>query len=344
MSVETPRVPPSPGVAARRKGPKAPPKLPLSAFSPPNTGTSDKFPLPPSPSTVHPDVIIDAHVSVPATYLAQWKQSAGEHLGGQSGGVVLTLKSNDQAQVDQALHLQGSGTSDPPVLSYLLPYTPETASVQSQIPVGYTVAFTENTADSVNSLKEVLKTGRTVDIDVSVDLKDGEAGWEALEDYLTKATEDGPSSKLVLCSVLPPPHDLTLPLVKLLTHPSYNTYQSRCAALSLFPNAYVKFLPPSWDAPTPPTPPPTADPQATQDSKEKKEWKRRIKMYLGPALEAFGFERIIFGTSPASGSTAQSSAGDWYELARESFAELGVEQEAIDAVFGGNAKQVYGKA
>jgi hypothetical protein len=105
MSVEIPRVPSSPGVGARRKGPKAPPKLPLSAFSPPNTGTSDKFPLPPSPSTVHPDVIIDAHVSVPAAYLAQWKQEAGAHLGGQSGGVVLTLKGNDQAEVEEAMQL-----------------------------------------------------------------------------------------------------------------------------------------------------------------------------------------------------------------------------------------------
>jgi hypothetical protein len=33
---------------------------------------------------------------------------------------------------------------------------------------------------------------------------------------------------------------------------------------------------------------------------------------------------------------------DWYELARESFAELGIEQEGIDAIFYENAKQVYG--
>jgi predicted TIM-barrel fold metal-dependent hydrolase len=65
---------------------------------------------------------------------------------------------------------------------------------------------------------------------------------------------------------------------------------------------------------------------------------------VGPVLEAFGFERIIFGTSAASGSTVNSNASDWYELARESFAELGVEQDAIDAVFGGNAKGVYGSA
>jgi hypothetical protein len=66
--------------------------------------------------------------------------------------------------------------------------------------------------------------------------------------------------------------------MKLMNHLSYRAYQSHTAALSLFPNLYVKFLPPAWDAPTPPTPPAGASFDKT-DSKEKKEWKRRIKMY-----------------------------------------------------------------
>lgn len=63
---------------------------------------------------------------------------------------------------------------------------------------------------------------------------------------------------------------------------------------------------------------------------------------VGPVLEAFGFQRIIFGSAPSGASHAPSSAGDWYEIARESLAELGVEQEAVDAVFCGNARRVYG--
>ncbi|KAI0276359.1 hypothetical protein BGY98DRAFT_985921 [Russula aff. rugulosa BPL654] len=43
-----------------------------------------------------------------------------------------------------------------------------------------------------------------------------------------------------------------------------------------------------------------------------------------PAVETFGSERIIFGSAPSPVSRAQSNAGDWYEIARESFAELGV--------------------
>ena len=46
----------------RRKGLKNIPKLPLSVFTPPNSGTSDRFPLPPSPSAVHPKAIVDAQV------------------------------------------------------------------------------------------------------------------------------------------------------------------------------------------------------------------------------------------------------------------------------------------
>ena len=65
---------------------------------------------------------------------------------------------------------------------------------------------------------------------------------------------------------------------------------------------------------------------------------------MGPVVEAFGFQRILFGSSaaaPLSGASPASKAGDWYELARESFAELGVEQDAMDAVFSQNAKLVY---
>jgi predicted TIM-barrel fold metal-dependent hydrolase len=65
---------------------------------------------------------------------------------------------------------------------------------------------------------------------------------------------------------------------------------------------------------------------------------------VGPAVEAFGFERIVFGSAPSPVSGARSNAGDWYEIAREAFAELGVDQESVDAVFGGNAQRIYAAA
>lgn len=70
-----------------------------------------------------------------------------------------------------------------------------------------------------------------------------------------------------------------------------------------------------------------------------------ILRVVGPALEAFGYERIIFGSSLSSSSQLRAlSSSEWFELARESFAELGTEQEDLDAVFGGNAKKVYASA
>lgn len=65
---------------------------------------------------------------------------------------------------------------------------------------------------------------------------------------------------------------------------------------------------------------------------------------VGPVVEAFGYQRIIFGSSPSSTNSTTSAPGDWYEIARESFAELGVEQEAIDSVFAINAKKLYGES
>lgn len=104
-----------------------------------------------------------------------------------------------------------------------------------------------------------------------------------------------------LANILPPPDDFTLPIVKLLTHPTYRDYQSRTAALSLYSNIFIKFIPPIWGAATPPTPAPyqlttpstggitvnsvsSSEPETpitpiTHESIEKKEWKRRIKMY-----------------------------------------------------------------
>jgi len=51
----------------------------------------------------------------------------------------------------------------------------------------------------------------------------------------------------------------------------------------------------------------------------------------------------MFGSSPSLSSRTPSNVADWYEISRESLAELGLEQDLIDAVFAGNASNVYGK-
>ncbi|KAI0743352.1 hypothetical protein C8Q80DRAFT_1180468 [Daedaleopsis nitida] len=360
MSTET-----SPSVGLRRKGLKPLPTLPLSAFTPPNTGTNDKFPLPPSPSELQPGEIVDAHVISSTGDLSSWKSQAGQNLGGRIRGVVLSLHGAQAADVEKVV--QDASSSTTPILAIAVPFKLEDgvpASPPSYLASGssskpaivLSTTFTKSSQSAIDALAWALAQGFTVSIDVQSGLHQ-ESGWEAFEDFLTKATATPPKGKIVLSNILPPPDDLTIPLVKLLTHDNYRSYQSHTASLSLFANLFVNFLPPAWGAPTPPTPAPAAvsdegkaeeaEKAARAMIREKVEWKRRLKMYIGPAIEAFGFQRILFGSShaaPLTGVSPASNAGDWYELARESFAELGIEQEAVDAVFSQNAKQVYGAA
>ncbi|KAF9507076.1 hypothetical protein BS47DRAFT_1304426, partial [Hydnum rufescens UP504] len=137
-----------------------------------------------------------------------------------------------------------------------------------------------------------------------------------------------------ISNILPPPAPIDLSIVKLLADTGYVAYQSRIASLSLLSNTYLKFLPPTWRAEAS---------DGTIKGTELKDWKRRVKMYLGPTVEAFGDSRIIFGSSPLGPELeSRISPGDWYTLARESVAELGVEGEGIEAIFSGNARAAYG--
>jgi hypothetical protein len=106
MSTTIPPPPTSRGDGKSRKGPR----LPLSVFtSPPNTGTSESFPLP-SPSTLHPTTVIDANVlaSDGDVDLTQWKKEAGQALAGRVGGIVLSLPgANLEQAIDRRVSMFG---------------------------------------------------------------------------------------------------------------------------------------------------------------------------------------------------------------------------------------------
>lgn len=78
----------------RRKVPRDLPKLPASAFNSPVTESSGILP---SPSTIQPEQVIDANVTAAGGDVAhsQWKQEAGQVLGGKIRGVVLALPGAD---------------------------------------------------------------------------------------------------------------------------------------------------------------------------------------------------------------------------------------------------------
>jgi len=157
--------------------------------------------------------------------------------------------------------------------------------------------------------------------------------WGYLEELIQKVQADSNKRAIIVNNVLPPPAPIDLPIVKLLTDTGFIAYQARIASLSLLSNTYLKFIPPPW---------PSETSDGTIKDTELKEWKRRVKMYLGPAIEAFGDSRIIFGSSPLEPDPkSRISLGDWYAIARESVTELGVEQEGIDGIFAGNARVAY---
>jgi len=333
----------SPG--GRRKQ-KSLPTLSLSAFSPPVAGNSDSFPFSPSASSISPASIIDANVIVSTVDLSQWKSEAGQPLNERIKGVVFSLNKDN---VDDAVERVESTVSGIPLLSLSVPFKFDNNGLvgiptSAKVPISLSLIYRKQSPEVTEALKLALAQGWVVNVDVQFD--NDEASYESLEETLSIAAEHASEkSAIILSNILPPPDDLTLPLFRLLTHNTYRAYQTHTASLSLIPRTFVKFIPPSWHATTPATPAvgPGTDSEP-EDTLEKKEWKRRIKMYVSPALEAFGFQRIIFGSSPSESSNQQSTVRDWYELARESFVELGIEQEGVDAIFYENAKSVYGSS
>ncbi|KAK7685343.1 hypothetical protein QCA50_011707 [Cerrena zonata] len=270
-SAAIPPVPPSPGVAARRRGPKGHvlPTLPLSAFTPPNTGTSEQFPLPPSPSTINPQKVIDANVITPSGDLAQWKEEIGREIkDDQIGGVVVNLTGVSSDALEKTIADVTSSASIP-VVAILVPFdleqgipetTPGYLSGSAKPPIILASTYAQSSPKAVEAFHWALTNGFSVDLDVQAYLRDGENAWESLEDFFANAiprTSPIPDGKVFLSNLLPPPDDFSLPIVKLLTHPTYQAYQSHTAALSLYANVFVKFLPPVWGTPTPPTPAPT---------------------------------------------------------------------------------------
>ncbi|KAG8997168.1 hypothetical protein FRB93_000454 [Tulasnella sp. JGI-2019a] len=340
-------------VGARRMGNKAPPKLPLSVFT---TATSaGPLSAHPDPSTVFPSSVIDANV---VTTLADWKETAGDLLKIPISGVVLDSRAQSgegSNPIDIPTSLDGI-----PITAIITPTHLADRGISklpayitsANLPISLSISFSSTTSKA-DDVKMALTAGHVVDLDVPWNATQAESDkeWDSLEEILGKAVQGLPeecmTKPIVLGNLLPPPHSLTVPIVQLLRHPTYQAYQAHISQLSFIPNTYLKFLPPSWKDPTPPSPGIAAmlsstPEQGAKNNLDKEEWKRRVKMYLGPALDAFGFSRIMFGSSPSPSSTAASTPHDWYVLVREVVAELAVDQIGVDAIFNGTAKSVYG--
>jgi hypothetical protein len=204
-----------------RKGLKNLPTLPLSVFTPPNTGTSDQFPLSVSPSTVHPEIVIDAHVTTNDGDLGQWKKEIGQSLGGRIGGVILTLQGKDLdvektlAEYAQLFLIEllaedmrrlDSG-NETVVMAVAVPFSLESASPpalpKSKYPISLSTTYTNPVPDSPG-FKWALDQGCPIDLAIRCNAMENDAQWESLEDMLTKAIQDSPKkTPVVLCQLRP---------------------------------------------------------------------------------------------------------------------------------------------
>lgn len=192
-----------------------------------------------------------------------------------------------------------SGT---PILSLVIPFRLEDTEhslppnlVSSSLPFSFKTVFTRPTPAGAASLKWAFSHGRPVDIDIQTVMPDSVI--ESFGDMISKAQEDLDKVPPIILSMfhsfplvpshltpiiagnwLPPPHDVSLSIVKLLKHPTYRDFQSQTAALSLFPDVHIKYLPPPWEAQVPMTP--ITSGGADDDvSRQLREAKRRIKMF-----------------------------------------------------------------
>ncbi|KIK97364.1 hypothetical protein PAXRUDRAFT_824993 [Paxillus rubicundulus Ve08.2h10] len=358
---------PPPLASVRRKC-KQIPRLPLSAFSPPNTGTSDTFPLPPTPSLVVPLGVVDSHLQVTVDSEGVYKADISHLDQGKEKGAVLAVKGQSADVIFSSPEALQSSVNHVRILSVLVPFALEdstpsdvpsylsgSATLPATLATTYSAAtpvvaeVEDDTKDQaqvevpVKNLKWALQNSKVVDIDVEGGIMATDSSlYDNFVNLLTKATKldhpaDDPTATrkrtpIVLSNILPPPVDPTMLVVTMMNHPTYTTYRQRVALLSLFENVHVKLLPPTWTL---------IDSGEGQDKREK-EWKDILKLFIAPVLEAFGFERIIFGSSPTTSSDASAQPTNWYRLARESFCELAVEQNEINKVFMDNAERVYG--
>jgi len=139
-------VPPPTPLSASTRRHKAPPALPLSAFTPPSTGTADRFPFPPSPTSVTAQSIVDANVVVSSADLGQWKSEATSELKDKISGVVLLVKGSNVGQVVEQLEQK---ISQVPILSVSVPLkiengTPVGIPSSSKVPISLSIVIRGN--------------------------------------------------------------------------------------------------------------------------------------------------------------------------------------------------------
>ncbi|ORY21479.1 hypothetical protein BCR39DRAFT_553579 [Naematelia encephala] len=299
--------------------PKRPPPLDRGLFVGDGPLAPGSAPLPPSPSTIHPAYIIDAH-TFPSESLSTDAAPLFSSL--PEGYSRPTVKSAVEVKLDVG--------ADP------------AQSVLGVKPFSIHPTVLNLSLAASPSITNIARGA--VDIIVPCTSHLSAQDWDLLDEAVNDIDRSwgNGTGKIVISGLLPPP--LTSSSSKLMNDEMYSLYIERLSQLSLLPNVFLKALPPVVDQ----------NSQTSDWWKERKEVERVLRMYLSPTIEAIGTHRVIFGSDPAltiedlKNNTlnivdlAQPiPSGEWYALLRKSVAELGEGEEAMSDIMGGNAAGVY---
>ncbi|WRT65118.1 uncharacterized protein IL334_002060 [Kwoniella shivajii] len=313
--------------------PKRPPPLPKSLFAPQGPLSPNFHPPPPSPTSIHPEYIIDSHSFV-------------KRLEPTPDPIYEGLESAyPRPPVKSAIQVKMDVSAEP------------AKAVLGVKPFSIHPTVLNLTLVTPPSITNIAKGA--VDIIVPSTFPLSETEWDLLEEAVnaldgcwgngTSLNEEGKEpGKIVISGILPPP--LTKTATPLLSSDAYNLHLARIANLSLHANVYLKALPPVVDVI-----------QAKEKEggwwSDRKELERVLRMYISPVIEAFGTHRIIFGSTPAlplaeltkvspiPGDLEQPIPnGEWYSVLRKVISELGEGREEMSGVMGGNAAKAYALA
>ncbi|OCF59200.1 hypothetical protein L486_03702 [Kwoniella mangroviensis CBS 10435] len=316
--------------------PKRPPPLPKSLFAPQGPLSPSSAPLPPSPSTIHPEFIIDSHSFIKKIEPTPDPIYDGLDLSFPRPPVrsAVQVKMDVSAEPAQAVLGVKPFSIHPTILNLTLVTPPSITNIAKgavDIIVPSTFPLSEKEWDLLEE---------------AVNALDGCWGKPEGGGSTPVTGENGKEpGKVVISGILPPP--LTKTSTPLLNSDAYNLHLARLANLSLHANVYLKALPPVVDI------------VQGKESEgkwwdDRKELERVLRMYISPAIEAFGGHRIIFGSTPAlpladltkvspiPGDLEQPiSNGEWYSVLRRVITQLGEGKEELTGVMGGNAATVY---
>lgn len=331
--------------------PRRPPPLNPTLFAPGGALGPGSAPLPPLATSVHPAYVIDAHRFIEDATSSDSPDALYTSLPAEMPRPpvksAVQVKMNVSAEPAASVLGVKPFSIHPTILNLALVTPPSITNIAKgavDIIVPCVAPLSDKEWDlldeAVNALDGSWSSAGVTIAGTQDKTVNGKEGGEA--ETVVQGVHKPTGGRIVISGLLPPP--LTATSAELARDPAYEYHIARLNQLALMSNVYLKVLPPvvlKCDAD-----------EWVQDAKE---LQRVLRMYLSPAIEAFGTHRLLFGTSTALPTDQLArhpltpvelvqpiSENEWYTILRKTLTELGEDAESVGAIFGSNAATVYG--